>query len=77
MNSGEHAAYQEPGILRRFFNLLAWAGFVEEQLRLGQLVPLTKTPRRHADAFYLVTRRKTTPTEQMVAQALLDSVTAP
>ena len=28
MNSGEHAAYQEPGILRRFFNLLAWAGFV-------------------------------------------------
>ena len=28
MNSGEHAAYQEPGILRRFFGLLAWTGFV-------------------------------------------------
>ncbi|OHV60402.1 hypothetical protein LCM4577_16865 [Mesorhizobium sp. LCM 4577] len=55
---------------------LAWAGFVEEQLRLGQLVQLTKTPRRHADAFYIVTRRKATPTEQMVAQALLDSATA-
>ena len=55
---------------------LAWAGFVEEQLRLGQLVRLTRTSRRHADAFYLLTRRKTTPTEQMVAQALLDSVTA-
>lgn len=54
---------------------LAWAGFVEEQLRLGQLVRLTGTSRRHDDAFHLVTRRKTTPTEQMVAQALLDSVT--
>ena len=28
MNSGEHAAYQKPGILRRFFGLLAWTGFV-------------------------------------------------
>jgi len=28
VNSGEHAAYQEPGILRRFFGLLAWTGFV-------------------------------------------------
>ena len=28
MNSGEHAAYQKPGILRRFLNLLVWAGFV-------------------------------------------------
>ncbi len=28
MNSGEHAAYQEPGILRRFFGLFAWTGFV-------------------------------------------------
>ena len=28
MNSGEHAAYQEPVILRRFFGLLAWTGFV-------------------------------------------------
>ena len=28
MNSGEHAAYQEPGILRRFFGLLAGTGFV-------------------------------------------------
>ena len=55
---------------------LAWTGFVEEQLRLGQLVRLTGPPRRHADAFYIVTRRKTTPTEQMVARALLDSATA-
>ncbi|WP_080797594.1 signal peptidase I [Arabiibacter massiliensis] len=28
MNSGQHAASQPPGILRRFFNLLAWVGFV-------------------------------------------------
>ena len=27
MDSGEHAAYQKPGILRRFFGLLAWTGF--------------------------------------------------
>lgn len=26
MNSGQHAAYQEPGLLRRFFSLLAWVG---------------------------------------------------
>ncbi|MFE0018029.1 LysR family transcriptional regulator [Mesorhizobium sp. NPDC059054] len=54
---------------------LAWAGFVEDQLRLGQLVRLTRTSRRHADAFYLVTRKKTTSTEQKVALALLESVT--
>lgn len=54
---------------------LAWAGFVEDQLRLGQLVRLTETSRRHADAFYIVTRKKATSTEQNVAQALLDSVT--
>ena len=28
MNSGEHAAVQEPGLLRRFLNLLVWLGFV-------------------------------------------------
>ena len=28
MNSGEHAAVQEPGPLRRFLNLLVWLGFV-------------------------------------------------
>ncbi|MEZ5783841.1 MAG: LysR family transcriptional regulator [Rhizobiaceae bacterium] len=53
---------------------LAWAGFVEEQLRLGQLVRLAKASRRHADAFYILTRRKPDPTVEAVAQALLDSV---
>lgn len=53
---------------------LAWAGFVEEQLKLGQLVRLTEASRRHDDAFYLLTRRKTNATVQAVAQALLDSV---
>ncbi|MFI0843944.1 LysR family transcriptional regulator [Mesorhizobium sp. IMUNJ 23232] len=55
---------------------LAWAGFSEEQLKLGQLVRLTQTYRRHADAFYLITRRKTNATVQAVAQALLGSVGA-
>jgi DNA-binding transcriptional LysR family regulator len=55
---------------------LAWAGFVEEQLRLGQLVRLTAASRRHDEAFYVLTRRKTTPVVQAVAQALLDSVAA-
>src|SRR5690606_17393797 len=52
---------------------LAWAGFVEEQLRLGQLVRLTGASRRHADSFYLLTRRKTNATVQAVAGALLES----
>ena len=26
MNSGQHAAHQEPGLLRRFFSLIAWIG---------------------------------------------------
>ncbi|MEQ1955414.1 LysR family transcriptional regulator [Mesorhizobium yinganensis] len=55
---------------------LAWAGFSDEQLKLGQLVRLTRASRRHADAFYLITRRKTNSTVQAVAQALLDSVGA-
>lgn len=53
---------------------LAWAGFSDEQLKLGQLVRLTQTSRRHADAFYLITRKKTNATVQAVAQALLGSV---
>lgn len=55
---------------------LAWAGFVEEQLRLGQLVRLTAASRTHADAFYVLTRRKSSPTVEAVAKALLDSVPA-
>lgn len=53
---------------------LAWAGFVEEQLRLGQLVRLTTAARRHQDAFHILTRPKTNATIQAVVQALRDSV---
>ncbi|MDQ6437359.1 LysR family transcriptional regulator [Mesorhizobium sp. LHD-90] len=55
---------------------LAWAGFSEEQLKLGQLLRLTQTSRQHADAFYLITRKKTNATVQAVAQALLDNAAA-
>ncbi|AWC24045.1 Gcv operon activator [Aminobacter sp. MSH1] len=53
---------------------LAWAGFVEEHLRLGQLVRLTSTSRRHHSSFYIVTRTKTSPAIQAVVQALIGSV---
>lgn len=53
---------------------LAWAGFVEEQLRLGQLVRLTSASRRDADGFYIVTRAKAGPTVQAVVKALVASV---
>ena len=56
---------------------LAWAGFVEEQLRLGQLVRLTTASRRHDEAFYLLMRSKATPTARAVAQALLDNAATP
>jgi DNA-binding transcriptional LysR family regulator len=54
---------------------LAWAGFVEEQLRLGHLVRLTKTSRRHEGSFHIVTHRRTSATVEAVVQALLGSVT--
>ncbi|MBL8584053.1 MAG: LysR family transcriptional regulator, partial [Rhizobiaceae bacterium] len=54
---------------------LAWAGFTDEQLRLGQLVRLTNTSRRDVDAFYALTRKKAGPTVQAVVRALAASVT--
>jgi LysR family glycine cleavage system transcriptional activator len=53
---------------------LAWAGFVEEHLRLRQLVRLTSSSRRHRSSFYIVTRTKTSPAIQAVVQALAGSV---
>lgn len=53
---------------------LAWAGFVEEQLRLGQLVRLSGTSRRHSSSFHILTRKKTSPAIQAVVQALVGSV---
>jgi LysR family glycine cleavage system transcriptional activator len=55
---------------------LAWAGFADEQLRLGQLVRLTRASRRHAGSFHVVTRKNAGPTVRTVAQALLGSVGA-
>jgi LysR family glycine cleavage system transcriptional activator len=52
---------------------LAWAGFVEEHLRLGQLVRLTGTSRLHRSSFHLLTRKKAGPAVQAIARALLDS----
>jgi LysR family glycine cleavage system transcriptional activator len=54
---------------------LAWAGFVEEQLRLGQLVRLTKASRRDAGDFYILTRKKAAPMVRAVVQALRESAT--
>lgn len=53
---------------------LAWAGFVEEQLRLGQLIRLTSASRRDAGDFYILTRKRTTAIVQSVVRALRDSV---
>ncbi len=53
---------------------LAWAGIVEEALRLGQLVRLTKASRRHKDSFHVLTRKKSRADVMAVAQALVDSV---
>lgn len=53
---------------------LAWAGFVEEQLRLGHLIRLTKTSRRHEGAFHILTHKRMSATVQAVVEALLGSV---
>ncbi|TPM40770.1 LysR family transcriptional regulator [Mesorhizobium sp. B2-3-4] len=55
---------------------LAWAGFADEQLRLGQLVRLTRASRRHAGSFHIVMRKNAGPTVKAVARALLGSVGA-
>ncbi|RWK79835.1 MAG: LysR family transcriptional regulator [Mesorhizobium sp.] len=53
---------------------LAWAGYVEEHLRLGRIVRLTATSRLHHNSFYIVTRKKTSATIRAVVKALVDSV---
>ncbi|MDQ2066595.1 LysR family transcriptional regulator [Xinfangfangia sp. CPCC 101601] len=52
---------------------LAWAGFSDEQLALRQLVRLSRQPRRHSSAFYILTQRTADATVQAVASALLAS----
>jgi DNA-binding transcriptional LysR family regulator len=52
---------------------LAWMGFVEEQLRLGQLVRLPGASRRHGGAFHILTRRRASATVQSVVKALRES----
>lgn len=56
---------------------LAWRGFSEEQLALGQLVRLGTTARRHTDAFHILTRPRAGATVQAVAEALKQSAGAP
>ncbi|MER8615128.1 LysR substrate-binding domain-containing protein [Mesorhizobium sp. M1216] len=53
---------------------LAWAGYVEEHLRLGRVVRLTSKSRRHQNSFYVVTRKKTSVAIRAVVKALVDSV---
>lgn len=53
---------------------LAWIGFIEEHLRLGQVVRLTPMSRRHHNSFYIVTGRKISPVTREVVKALVDSV---
>ncbi len=55
--------------------VLAWAGFVEEQLKLGQLVRLTQTSRRGAGDFYVLARKPVGPVVRTVMNALHASVT--
>jgi len=56
---------------------LAWAGIVEEYLRLKQLVRLTRASRRHEGSFHILTRKKSSADIMAVAQALIDSVQQP
>ncbi|TIR03459.1 MAG: LysR family transcriptional regulator [Mesorhizobium sp.] len=53
---------------------LAWVGFIEEHIRLGRVVRLTATSRRHQSSFYIVTRKKSSPAIRAVTMALVDSV---
>ncbi|ESY59958.1 MULTISPECIES: LysR family transcriptional regulator [Mesorhizobium] len=53
---------------------LAWSGFIEEQLRLGQVVRLTSISRRHGNSFYIVTGRTISSVAREVVNALVDSV---
>lgn len=55
---------------------LAWAGFVEDHLRLGHLVRLTKTARRHESSFHILTQKRTSATVQAVVEALQKSAVA-
>lgn len=52
---------------------LAWAGFVENHLRLGHLMRLTKTSRHHESSFHILTRKRTSATVQAVVEALQKS----
>ncbi|MER9895507.1 LysR family transcriptional regulator [Mesorhizobium sp. M0119] len=54
---------------------LAWTGFVDRQLQLGQLVRLSRTTQRHRNLFHIVTKTKTNSTTRAIVQALVDSVT--
>ncbi|MER8504889.1 LysR family transcriptional regulator [Mesorhizobium sp. M1142] len=53
---------------------IAWAGYIEEDLRLGRLVRLSATSRRHHNSFYVVKRKVTNSIVERVVKALLNSV---
>lgn len=53
---------------------LAWRGFSEEQLALGQLVRLGAMARHHPAAFYILTRQRASATVRAVVDALKASV---